>query len=376
MDEQKQENKKGFFKKIGSFFQSNDEVYESEEPVVVEEEPIIEEPMPEEPIIEEPAAEEAIIEEPITEEPQPAKKGFFKKMIAGLDKTRKNMLGGIENVLGAFTKIDEELFEELEEALILADIGVQTATDIVEQLRQRVKRDRVTEADGVRTILTEVISEMLTKDETPLELPSPTIILVIGVNGVGKTTSIGKLAAHYKAAGKNVLLAAADTFRAAAIDQLEVWGERSGVPVIRHQENSDPAAVVFDAIQAAKARNADLLICDTAGRLHNKKNLMEELRKIAKIIAREYPEAHYESFIVLDATTGQNALQQATLFREIADLTGIILTKLDGTAKGGVVIAIQNELHLPVRFVGVGEAIDDMQPFDAKDFAAALFAQE
>jgi len=307
-------------------------------------------------------------------EEQREKKGFFKKMLEGLDKTRKNVLGGIDTVLGSFTKIDEDLFEELEEALILADVGARTASDITDALRQRVKHGRVTDADGVRTILTEVIKEMLTKDEEPLALPTPTVMLVIGVNGVGKTTSIGKMAAHYKAQGKNVILAAADTFRAAAIDQLEVWGERSGVPVIRHQENSDPAAVVFDAIQAAKARKADLLICDTAGRLHNKKNLMEELRKIAKIISREYPEAHYEAFLVLDATTGQNALQQATVFREIADLTGIILTKLDGTAKGGVVVAIRNELGLPVRFVGVGEGIDDMQPFDAQDFAAALFA--
>ena len=309
-------------------------------------------------------------------EEQKEKKGFFKKMLEGLDKTRKNVLGGIDNVLGSFTKIDEDLFEELEEALILADVGARTASDITDALRQRVKHDRVTDADGVRTCLTEVITDMLTKDEEPLSMPAPTVLLVIGVNGVGKTTSIGKLAAHYKSQGRNVILAAADTFRAAAIDQLEVWGQRSGVPVIRHQENSDPAAVVFDAIQAAKARKADLLICDTAGRLHNKKNLMEELRKIAKIIAREYPEAHYEAFLVLDATTGQNAIQQAAVFREIADITGIILTKLDGTAKGGVVVAIRNELGLPVRFAGVGEGIDDMQPFDARDFAAALFARE
>jgi len=308
-------------------------------------------------------------------EEQKEKKNFFQKMLSGLDKTRKQMQSGIDAVLGSFTKIDEELFEELEEALILADVGVQTATDIVEALRKRVKLGRVTDADGVRNVLTEVISDMLTKDEEPLALPSPSVMLIIGVNGVGKTTSIGKMAAHYKAEGKSVLLAAADTFRAAAIDQLAVWGERSSVPVIQHQENSDPAAVVFDAIQAAKARGTDLLICDTAGRLHNKKNLMEELRKINKIITREYPDAHREAFIVLDATTGQNALQQAAVFREIADLTGIVLTKLDGTAKGGVVVAIQNELSLPVRFIGVGEGIDDLQPFDAKDFAAALFAR-
>jgi len=361
MDEQRNEEtqpaKKGLFQKIGGLFQKE------------------ELPNPEEPAAEAAPQEDFAAEAPATEEPA-EKKGFFQKMIAGLDKTRKNMLGGIETVLGSFTKINEELFEELEEALILADVGMQTAVDIVEQLRQRVKREHVTEADGVRRILAAVITEMLTTDEVPLSLTGPAIILVIGVNGVGKTTSIGKMAAHFKAQGKSVLLAAADTFRAAAIDQLEVWGERSGVSVIKHQENSDPAAVVFDAIQAAKARKTDILICDTAGRLHNKKNLMEELRKIAKIVTREYPEAHREAFIVLDATTGQNALSQASVFREIADLTGIILTKLDGTAKGGMVIAIRNELQLPVRFVGVGEGIEDMQPFVASDFAEALFVKE
>lgn len=301
------------------------------------------------------------------------KNGFFKTIFSGLDKTRKNIMGGVENVLKGFVKIDGELFEELEEALILADIGVRTSADIIDKLKDRVKSGRVTEVDEIKAVLIEIITEMLSGECPAAELASPAVILVIGVNGVGKTTSIGKLAAFYKSQGKKVLLAAADTFRAAAIDQLEIWGERCGVTVIKHQENSDPGAVVYDAVQAAKARKTDVLICDTAGRLHNKKNLMEELRKIFKIIAREYPEAQTEAFLVLDATTGQNALQQAAVFQEIADITGIVLTKLDGTAKGGIVIAIKNELKLPVRFIGVGEGLDDLQPFDAKIFAEALF---
>lgn len=301
------------------------------------------------------------------------KKGFFNKVFSGLDKTRKNIMGGVENVLKSFVRIDDELFEELEEALILADIGVQTATNIIDELKDRVKSERISDVSQIKAVLVDVITEMLTADGGEMEIKTPTVILVIGVNGVGKTTSIGKLAHFYKSQGKKVMLAAADTFRAAAIDQLEIWGERSDVTVIKHQENSDPGAVVFDAIQSAKAKKMDILICDTAGRLHNKKNLMEELRKISKIIAREFPEAQTEVFLVLDATTGQNALQQATVFKEIADITGIVLTKLDGTAKGGIVIAIRNELKLPVRFIGVGEGIDDLQPFDAKMFAAALF---
>ena len=303
------------------------------------------------------------------------KKGFFSKVFGGLEKTRKNLMAGVENVLKAFVKIDEELFEELEEALILADVGVSTSTEIIEKLRDKVKNGRVTEANLVRSALEDIITEMLVEGSVEFTVDTPLVILIIGVNGAGKTTTIGKLSNIYKRQGKSVILAAADTFRAAAIDQLEVWGERAGVTVIKHQENSDPGAVVFDSVKAAKARNTDVLICDTAGRLHNKKNLMEELRKITKIIEREYTEANIETLLVLDATTGQNALRQAETFKEIANITGIVLTKLDGTAKGGVVIAIKNELKLPVRFICVGEGIDDLQPFDAEIFAKALFGK-
>ncbi len=336
--------------------------------------------------IENEAAEEEVIEEEadgetteeFSEEDEPEaapKTGFFAKIKAGLTKTRDNIMSGVDNVLKSFVKVDEELFEELEETLIMADIGVETSVYIIEQLRDRVKSERITDVSEVKTALADVISEILDKDEQPLELPSPSVILVIGVNGVGKTTTIGKLAHNYISEGKSVLLAAADTFRAAAIDQLQIWGDRNGCEVIKHQENSDPAAVVFDAVQAARARKTDLLICDTAGRLHNKKNLMNELKKIAGIIEREYSQAHTEVFLVLDATTGQNAIQQAKLFKETADISGIVLTKLDGTAKGGIVIAIKNEMNIPVRFVGVGEGIDDLQPFDSKDFARALFEE-
>ncbi|MGN1319353.1 MAG: signal recognition particle-docking protein FtsY [Lachnospirales bacterium] len=282
-------------------------------------------------------------------------------------------MSGVDNVLKSFTKVDEELFEELEEALIMADIGVDTSLYIIECLRNKVKSEKITETSQVKKALIEVISELLNKDEKPLEIPSPSVILVIGVNGVGKTTTIGKLTHNYKSQGKKVILAAADTFRAAAIDQLEVWAERNKVDIIKHQENSDPGAVVFDAVQAAKARKADILICDTAGRLHNKKNLMEELRKISRIIGKEYENAHLETFLVLDATTGQNAIQQAKLFKEVADITGIVLTKLDGTAKGGIVLAIKNEMNIPVRYIGVGEGLDDLQPFNSNEFAKALF---
>lgn len=303
------------------------------------------------------------------------KKGFFSKLKEGLDKTRQNIMSGVDNVLSSFTKIDEELFEELEESLIMSDIGVETTTRIIEGLRERVKKAKATQASQVKELLIEEITQILECSETKLELKSPTIILVIGVNGVGKTTTIGKLASIYKQQGNNVLLAAADTFRAAAIDQLEVWGDRSKVEVIKHQENSDPAAVVYDALQAAKARHTDILICDTAGRLHNKKNLMDELKKIFKVIGREYPEAQKEVFLVLDGTTGQNALQQAKVFKEVADITGIVLTKLDGTAKGGIVIAIKSELNIPVRYIGVGEGINDLQEFNASEFAKALFVE-
>ena len=339
-----------------------------------QEEPVEEVPA-EESAVEEPA-EEVPAEEPVQEE-KPAKMGFFAKLKAGLDKTRKNILGGVDGVLGAFTKIDEDLFEELEEALIMADLGVQTTMDIVENLRKRVKREHATDPALIKDMLIDEITAILEEGaEEEESLPSPSVLLVIGVNGVGKTTTIGKLAHNYKEEGKSVMLAAADTFRAAAIDQLEIWGERNNVPVIKQAENSDPAAVVFDAVHEARKQNADLLICDTAGRLHNKKNLMEELKKIARVIEREYPAAHKEVYLVLDATTGQNALQQAKLFKEVADITGIVLTKLDGTAKGGIVVAIKSELQIPVRYIGVGEGIHDLQKFNAAEFAGALFGKE
>lgn len=323
------------------------------------------------------AKEEPMEENKTAEEEKPAKVGFFAKLKAGLDKTRKNILGGVDGVLGAFTKIDEDLFEELEEALIMADLGVQTTMDIVENLRKRVKKEHATDPAVIKDMLIDEITAILEDGAEEAEsLPFPSVLLVIGVNGVGKTTTIGKLANNYKAEGKSVMLAAADTFRAAAIDQLEIWGERNTVPVIKQEENSDPAAVVFDAVHEARKQNADLLICDTAGRLHNKKNLMEELKKIARVIEREYPAAHKEVYLVLDATTGQNALQQAKLFKEVADITGIVLTKLDGTAKGGIVVAIKSELQIPVRYIGVGEGIHDLQKFDAAEFAGALFGKE
>ena len=321
--------------------------------------------------------EEEIVEETAAAAPVKEKKGFFARLKEGLDKTRKNILGGVDTVLGSFTKIDEDLFEELEEALIMADMGVQTTMDIVENLRQRVKKERATDPAVIKDMLIDEITAILQDGvEEEENLPSPTVMLVIGVNGVGKTTTIGKLSHNFKNEGKSVLLAAADTFRAAAIDQLEVWGQRAGIEVIKHEENADPAAVVFDAVHAARNRKTDLLICDTAGRLHNKKNLMEELRKISRVIEREYPAAHKETYLVLDATTGQNALQQAKVFMEVADITGIILTKLDGTAKGGIVVAIKSELKIPVRYIGVGEGIEDLQKFHAEDFAKALFGEE
>lgn len=322
------------------------------------------------------AETQKITDTQVEETTKEKKKSFFAKLLAGLDKTRKNIMGGVDSVLGAFTKIDEDLFEELEEVLIMADIGVETTMNIIEALRKRVKKEHIVDPQAIRGLLIEEITAILEENaEEQQDIPSPTIMLVIGVNGVGKTTTIGKLAHNFKEQGKTVLLGAADTFRAAAIDQLEVWGQRAGIDVIKHQENSDPAAVVFDAVNAAKNRNMNLLICDTAGRLHNKKNLMEELKKIAKVIEREYPQAHKEVYLVLDATTGQNAMQQAKLFQEVADITGIILTKLDGTAKGGIVIAIKSELKLPVRYIGVGEGIQDLQKFDAKEFAKALFGE-
>ena len=318
--------------------------------------------------------EEVAVEEQPTEEEKP--KGFFAKIKAGLSKTRNNIISSVENVLSAFTKIDEDLYEELEEALIMADIGVETSLYIIEKLREKVKDEKIHDPAEVKGAIIRVITEILEEDDEPFELPHPSVVLVIGVNGVGKTTTIGKLTHNYMENGKTVLLAAADTFRAAAIDQLQVWADRNNAQLIKHQENSDPGAVVYDAVQAAKARNTDVLICDTAGRLHNKKNLMEELRKISKIVNKEYPDAKVETLLVLDATTGQNALQQAKLFKEVADITGLVLTKLDGTAKGGIVLAIKHEMNIPVRYIGVGEQMDDLQEFNSKDFAKALFGEE
>ena len=318
--------------------------------------------------------EKVPVEEQPTEEEKP--KGFFAKIKAGLSKTRNNIISSVENVLSAFTKIDEDLYEELEEALIMADIGVETSLYIIEKLREKVKDEKIHDPAEVKGAIIRVITEILEKDDEPFELPHPSVVLVIGVNGVGKTTTIGKLTHNYMENGKTVLLAAADTFRAAAIDQLQVWADRNNAQLIKHQENSDPGAVVYDAVQAAKARNTDVLICDTAGRLHNKKNLMEELRKISKIVNKEYPDAKVETLLVLDATTGQNALQQAKLFKEVADITGLVLTKLDGTAKGGIVLAIKHEMNIPVRYIGVGEQMDDLQEFNSKDFAKALFDEE
>ena len=299
--------------------------------------------------------------------------GIFSKIKAGLQKTKSSMMNAVEDMLGAFTKIDDDLFDELEEILIMSDVGVATSTKICELLRQQVKNQHVTDPSLIKGMLKGIISQMLEGGETLNISTKPSVILVIGVNGVGKTTTIGKLAALLKAEGKKVLLGAADTFRAAAIDQLEIWSERAGVELVKHSEGSDPAAVVFDAIAAGKARGSDVIICDTAGRLHNKKNLMDELAKITRIIERETEGCDVEVLLVLDATTGQNAVNQAREFKEAAGITGIVLTKLDGTARGGIIIAIKDELGLPVKFVGVGEKIDDLQPFSAEDFTDALF---
>lgn len=303
--------------------------------------------------------------------------GFFDKLKFGLTKTRESISEQVNNVFSVFVKVDEELFENLEEALIMADIGVETSEYIIETLRENVKHKHITDGNAVKDELKDIISGILSEVDTSVNLSTtPSVILVIGVNGVGKTTSIGKIASHYKSMGKKVMLAAADTFRAAAIDQLDIWAQRSGCDIIKHQENSDPAAVVFDACTAAKARGADILICDTAGRLHNKKNLMAELEKINRVIERELPESAKETLLVLDAATGQNAVSQAKLFSEAADITGIVLTKLDGTAKGGIVISIAKEQNIPVKFIGVGEGVDDLQEFNSDEFAKALFDVE
>ena len=300
--------------------------------------------------------------------------GFFQKISEGLKKTKESMMQKVERIFNSFRPVDEELFEELEETLIMSDVGVATSEEICSRLRKGVKERGVADGEGVKELMKEIVADMMDGDSSLHISTKPSVILVIGVNGVGKTTTIGKLAANLKAEGKKGLLGAADTFRAAAIEQLQVWADRAGVEMIRQSEGSDPAAVVFDTIAAGKARGADVIICDTAGRLHNKKNLMDELSKISRVIHREAPEADLEVLLVLDATTGQNAVVQARTFREAAGLTGIILTKLDGTAKGGVVIAIKQELQIPIKYIGVGEKLDDLQPFEPREFVEALFA--
>nr|WP_300407079.1 signal recognition particle-docking protein FtsY [uncultured Ruminococcus sp.] len=299
--------------------------------------------------------------------------GLFKKIKEGLKKTRDSVVSQIDSMLKSFTKIDEELFEELTELLVMGDVGIQTAEQITDELRVRVKKEGINDPNEITKLLQEVVADMLRGDEELKISTKPSIILVIGVNGVGKTTTIGKLANNLKKQGKSVLLAAADTFRAAAIEQLEIWADRSGCDIVKQNEGSDPAAVIYDAISAAKARNTDVIICDTAGRLHNKKHLMDELAKIGRVIDRELPDADKEYLLVLDATTGQNAVNQAEQFSKATGITGIVLTKLDGTAKGGVVLAIKNGLGIPVKYIGVGEQIDDLQEFVPEDFAKALF---
>ncbi len=309
----------------------------------------------------------------ITEETQDEKKGLFAKLRDGLGKTRNALSDKVDSVLKVFKKIDEELYEELEEALIMADVGVGTSMYIIEELRKKVKEKKLTEATQVKAEIAEIIADILVSNDNTISLSSvPSVIMVIGVNGVGKTTSIGKMANRYIADGKKVILGAADTFRAAAIDQLGIWAERVGADIIKHEEGFDPASVVYDTIAAAKSRKSDVIIIDTAGRLHNKKNLMDELPKINRIIERELPGASKEVLLVLDATTGQNAVNQAEVFKESADITGIILTKLDGSAKGGIVLAIAHEHSIPVKLVGVGEGMDDLQTFDAQSFASAM----
>lgn len=305
------------------------------------------------------------------------KLGFFDKLKAGLDKARKDMTGKIDDLLKSYSKIDDELFDDLEEILVTADVGINTTMEIIDRLKDRVKEEKVSDPKEVKNLLKEEIKNIMKQSNGDNELkldPSPAVMLVVGVNGAGKTTTIGKLAYNLKREGKKVIIAAGDTFRAAAIEQLEEWSNRAGVDLVAHTEGADPAAVIFDGIQAAKARKCDVLICDTAGRLHNKKNLMDELNKIFRVIEKEYPNAQKEILLVLDATTGQNAISQAKVFKEVCNITGVALTKLDGTAKGGVVIALQSELGLPVKLVGVGEKIDDLQNFNTDDFVEAIFS--
>lgn len=302
------------------------------------------------------------------------KKGFFKRLVEGLSKTRANIVAGIDSIFSGFSSIDEDFYEEIEEILIMGDLGVNATTKIIEDLRRKVKEQNIKNPEACKQLLIDSIKEQMDVGEAAYEFENrQSVVLVIGVNGVGKTTSVGKLAGKLKDQGKKVVLAAADTFRAAAGEQLAQWADRAGVPMIGGQEGADPAAVVFDAVAAAKSRHADVLLCDTAGRLHNKKNLMDELGKINRIIKKEYPDAYKETLVVLDGTTGQNALAQARQFQEVTDITGIILTKLDGTAKGGIAVAIQSELGIPVKYIGVGETIDDLEKFNADQFVNALF---
>ena len=305
------------------------------------------------------------------------KKGFFGRLVEGLTKTRDNIISGMDSIFSGFSAIDDDFYEEIEETLIMGDLGIQTTMSIVEDLRKKVKEQHIKDPSECKALLMESMKQQMDLGENAYEFENRrSVVLVIGVNGVGKTTSVGKLAGQLKDQGKKVILAAADTFRAAAIEQLTEWSHRAGVEIIAQKGGSDPAAVIYDAVAAAKSRNADVLICDTAGRLHNKKNLMEELKKINRIIEKEYPDAYRETLVVLDGTTGQNALSQAKQFMEVADVTGIILTKLDGTAKGGIAVAIQSELGIPVKYIGIGEKIDDLQKFDAEAFIHALFNVE
>ena len=335
--------------------------------------------MEDEEVVEEELLEE-LLEEDVTEieeieEEEEKPKNFFSRLVEGLAKTKKGITEKVDLLIKGYAEIDENLYEEIEEVLITADVGMTTTLKIVDQLRDNIRAKKITDPAMIKPELRSIIEDILKDEESYLKVdPSPAIVIVVGVNGVGKTTTIGKLAKRYREQGKNVLLAAGDTFRAAAIDQLQIWADRAGVELIKHNEGADPGAVVFDGIQAAKARNADLLICDTAGRLHNKKNLMNELGKVFKIIEREYPEATKEILLVVDATTGQNAVMQAKVFKEVANITGIALTKLDGTAKGGVVLAVKSELDVPIKLIGVGEKPEDLQDFNAQDFVKALFS--
>jgi len=297
--------------------------------------------------------------------------GLFDKIKAGLKKTRDIFAGRIDDLVESYKELDEDFYEELTDILVMADIGMETTQLVVDKLKAKCTAEKIGDPEKARDALKEILADIMTAE--PMPLSSPMVLIIVGVNGVGKTTTIGKLSARFKMIGRKVLICAADTFRAAAAEQLTVWAQRADVPIVKHQEGADPAAVVYDAIQSAKARNADITIVDTAGRLHNKAHLMEELKKISRVVERDYPEATLKALLVIDATTGQNGLTQAKVFSEVAAIDGIVLTKLDGTAKGGIAVAIANELHMPVRYIGVGEQIDDMQPFDAKEFTDAIF---